>query len=101
MDWYSNYKILRGHWNVSKIKEVFPELDNLSYGEISDRLEDNDVYLIGPVYKKTPAWTRATVIPTIILYIILFLFRPLTYILTGKWGYSSIKLFNWFRMHGL
>ena len=86
---------------LTKFKEVFPELIKLTQDEIERRFEEElDIYLYTEEEKPVPFWIRLTFPFAILVIICLYLFLPINFIFTGKWGYAlnGTKIHNWFRM---
>ena len=104
------YRKLKCAWShnnaryIPNFTKIFPELSRISNEELCDRLIklNLDFYY----EEKTPVnvWMRLT-LPFAIIVMLLMLFAiPITFMITGKWGYSLGKknrLLNWFKLLGL
>lgn len=77
------------------LKESIPELTSYQ----KSKIYDNEIIRFSPFefYKEKETtsniWLRLSVIFLPVVWIILLLFLPITFILTGRWGYN--KRFNW------
>lgn len=105
------YRKLKRTWShndlnyIPKFRELFPELRNVDSEELADRFIDLglDFY----TEKKTPVKfvTRLTLPFALIAMLLMFMFMPFNFLITGNWGYtiskSNPRLLNWFRSLGL
>lgn len=89
-----------GYTHVPSFQKVFPELKRLSGEELCDRLcELNmDFYY----EEKTPVklWVRFTMPFALITILLMLLFLPVNFIITGHWGYSLGNrnyIYNWIK----
>lgn len=89
---YANY--------IPNFKKTFPELSKIDNEELCDRLIElkMDFYY----EEKAPVnfWMRLTLPFAIIMMFLMILSLPITFLITGEWGYSLGKknrLLNWFR----
>ena len=89
---YANY--------IPRFKNAFPELQKLSSEELADRFIELKMTFY--YEEKTPVsfWTRLTLPFALITMFLMIVGLPITFLITGKWGYSlgnKNRLFNWFR----
>jgi hypothetical protein len=104
------YRKLKRTWShsnanyIPNFQTVFPELKNLSSRELCDRL----IKLKLDFYheEKTPVslLRRLTLPFALIMYLLLVIGLPFTFLITGRWGYSlgqNNYILNWFRSLGL
>ncbi|MBG0514080.1 MULTISPECIES: hypothetical protein [Elizabethkingia] len=77
------------------LKESIPELTSYQKSKIyNDEIVRFSPFKFYKEKKETSnVWLRLSIIFLPIVWIILFLFLPLTFIITGRWGYSN--KFNW------
>lgn len=100
------YRKLKRVWSnndmnyIPKFRETFPELNKISSEEMCDRW----ISLGIDFYKEeeTPVrfWIRFTLPFAIFTMLIMFLFIPFNFLITGKWGYKIGKknyILNWFK----
>lgn len=95
-DGYMNY--------VPKFKETFPELKNLTREELADRFKSLGVEFYTVERKSIPILIRLTMPFAFVTVIIMVLFMPFHYLISGRWHYSlkdNCKLFNWLTAIGL
>lgn len=92
----------RGYINyMPEFKKVFPELKGVSSEEMADRFIE-----LGLDYfteKEIPVkwWVRLTLPFALIVFLLMLIGLPITFLVTGKWGYRLTDnnfLYNWFRM---
>lgn len=86
---------------IPNLRQVFPELNKLSSEELCDRFRKLKLDFYHE--EKTPVkpLVRLTLPFALILYILMFIFLPLKFIISGTWYYGaggSNKILNWFRM---
>lgn len=90
---YSSYE------GITKLKDVFPELRNLSYDELGDRWKQLGVNLYSEKITPVNKLVRLTMPFAIILIILMFIFIPFNFLITGTWTYKISKgiIYNWFK----
>lgn len=90
----------QGYMNyVPNFQETFPELKNLTREELADRFELLGVEFYTVERKPVPILIRLTMPFAFVTFVIMVLFMPLHYFITGHWHYSlkdNSKLMNWF-----
>lgn len=90
----------QGYMNyVPNFQETFPELKNLTREELADRFESLGVEFYTAERKPVPILIRLTMPFAFVTFVIMVLFMPLHYFITGHWHYSlkdNSKLMNWF-----
>ncbi len=101
------YRKLKRTWShndlnyIPKFKELFPELKNVDNEELADRFIELGLDFYTEIKEPVKFITRLTLPIAILVMIIMLLFIPFNYIITGNWGYSisktNPKLLNWFR----
>lgn len=100
------YRKLKRVWSyndmnyIPKFRETFPELNKVSSEEMCNRWVKLGVDFY--TEKKTPVtfWRRITLPFAIVVLIIMFISLPISFLITGQWGYplgDKSRLFNWFR----
>ena len=100
---YRKLKRVRSHGYMNyipKFRETFPELNNISSEEMSDRFR-----VLGLDFfqeKETPVKTlmRFTLPFAIILMVLMLIALPIAFLITGKWTYplgEKNTILNWFR----
>jgi len=100
------YRKLKRTWShndanyIPNFKKVFPELSKVSSGELCDRFIDLNIDFYCEEKKPVNLWIRLTLPFAILTMLTMLIFLPLTFLITGKWGYSlgeKNRLLNWFR----
>lgn len=90
----------QGYMNyVPNFQETFPELKNLTREELADRFKSLGVEFYTAERKPVPILIRLTMPFAFITFVIMVLFMPLHYLITGRWHYrlkDNSKLMNWF-----
>ncbi len=90
----------QGYMNyVPKFQETFPELKNLTREELADRFSSLGIEFYTTERKPVPILIRLTMPFAFVTFVIMVLFMPLHYFITGHWHYSlkdNSKLMNWF-----
>jgi len=87
--------------NTYQIKKVFPELKKLSSEEMVDRFIELGMDFYREEKEPVNVLIRFTLPLAIIMMVIMLVGLPITFLITGKWGYSlndKNVLLNWFRM---
>jgi hypothetical protein len=64
--------------------------------DIEDILKRSDFLIYKEEKKVSNFWLRLTIIPLLFMYILLFIFLPINFIISGKWSYSENFIF-WFK----
>ena len=100
------YRKLKRTWSngyanyMPRFKKVFPELSKLSSEEMANRLIELKMDFYYEEKKPVSFWTRLTLPFALITMLLMLLGLPITFLITGKWGYSlgeKNRLLNWFR----
>jgi hypothetical protein len=101
------YRKLKRTWShndlnyIPKFKELFPELKLVDNEELADRFIDLGLDFYTEVKTPVKFITRLTLPFALITIIVMFIFLPINFILTGQWGYalskSNPRILNWFR----
>lgn len=93
-----------GYMNyIPKFQETFPELKHLTREELADRFITLGVEFYTSKRKPVPIWIRLTMPFALITIVMMILFMPLNYLITGYWRYdlkNNGKLMNWFNAVG-
>jgi len=100
------YNKLKRTWShsslnhVPRLKEVFPELSKLNNEQLCDRFIELglDFYTEDKVAVKW--WIRLTLPLAAIAMLTMMIILPITFIVTGTWGYSlttKSRTLNWFK----
>jgi hypothetical protein len=88
----------------TKFKKEFQELKDIDSDVLEERLKNIGIYNYEEIDKfETNLFIRLSLPFALIVWILLFIFLPVNYILTGKWGYNFKNkefLVNWFRKLG-
>ena len=82
------------------LKKRIPELSKVDAEYITSRLRGSNMEFYKRETVKTPFYSRLTLIPALVLMLVLFIFMPVNYIISGKWGYKWIWLKNWLNSLG-
>lgn len=100
------YRKLKRTWSngylnyIPRFKNEFPELSKVDSEELCDRFKRLNLDFYYEEVKPIKLWVRLTLPFAVILYLIMFLFIPFNFFITGKWGYSLNDkniILNWFR----
>lgn len=101
------YRKLKRTWShndldyIPKFKELFPELRKVDSEVLADRFIDLGLDFYTGVETPIKLVTRLTMPFAILVMILMFVFIPIKFIITGNWRYSIDKsnprLLNWFR----
>lgn len=100
------YRKLKRTWSngymnyIPKFTKAFPELSHIDSEEMCDRF--NELGLDFYTEKVTPVkwWIRLTLPFGLTLMLLMFLFLPFNFLITGQWGYSLGEknyILNWLR----
>jgi len=85
---------------MPRFKKVFPELSKLSSEEMVDRLIELRMDFYYEEKEPVSFWIRLTLPFALLTMLLMIVGLPLTFLITGKWGYSlgnKNRLLNWFR----
>lgn len=80
--------------------EEFPELKGLDKEELGRRFDNLNIEYYQEDVTKVNLLIRFTLPIAVILLLSMYLFMPVYFIITGKWGYSlgnNNKIINWFK----
>ena len=100
------YRKLKRTWSngyanyMPRFKKVFPELSKLSSEEMADRLIELKMDFYYEEKEPVKIWVRLTLPFALLAMIIMIVGLPLTFLITGNWGYSlgeKNRLLNWFK----
>ena len=83
---------------ANKLRKLFPELRNVS--NIDDTLRLGQIFVLKQKQATSHKWIRLTLPFAFIFCILLFLFLPFRYMVTGSWDYNSQWVYNWFKSLG-
>ena len=81
--------------------ETFPELKYLSSEELADRFANLGIDFYTNDEDSVTPLIRLTLPIAFVVILIMFLFLPVNFILSGRWGYNFSKknvIRNWFEM---
>lgn len=84
---------------VPKLKTVFPEIKHLDDYELSDRFRELNLKFYSEEIKPVNGWIRLTLPFAIVLFLLMIVFIPVYFIITGKWSYELTNksiVRNWF-----
>ena len=90
-------KRVNEYFVACKLKNIMPQLKNVDVEVIEDYLERTNCIFYEEKSKPTPKWLRFTLPFALILFILMFLFLPINFIITGRWGYNRNGALNWFK----
>ncbi len=99
------YRKLRRIWShndmnhIPEFRKLFPELNNVSSEEMCDRWVSLGIDFYTNEETPVPFILRLTLPFAVIVFLLMFLFLPIMFIFTGKWGYGYSehnRIFNWF-----
>jgi len=99
MSYYNRLKRINDYSVAGQIKKKFPEL-KMTTLDIEKRLLELDFEFYEDTKVKIPLSIRLTLILALILIPFLFIYMPINYIATGRWGFRAEWLSNWFKMLG-
>lgn len=100
------YRKLKRTWSngylnyIPRFKNEFPELSKVDSEELCDRFKRLNLDFYYEEVKPIKLWVRLTLPFAVILYLIMLLFIPFNFLITGAWGYSLNDkniILNWFR----
>jgi len=100
MSFYWKLKKVDYYWAAIELKDRLPELKNADTEMIADNLRGSKLNFYSRSEKKTPFWIRVTLPFAVICLLLLFLFMPINYFITGEWGYELEFFANWMRKLG-
>ena len=90
-----NYRFLHD------FKNKFPELSKLDSEELCDRFSDLNMDFYYEKKTEVNNLVRLTLPFAIILVLLMFILLPITFMITGKWGFpitEKNKIYNWFKI---
>lgn len=85
---------------IPRFKELFPELKKVSNEDLVDRFIDLGLDFYTEKKKSVSKFNRLTMPFALILMLLMLIFMPLLFLLTGSWKYpltEKSKILNWFR----
>jgi hypothetical protein len=85
---------------IPKFKELFPELKKVDSEELADRFYELGLDFYTETVTPVKFWLRFTLPFAILAMLSMFLFAPISFLITGRWGYSLGEknfFLNWFR----
>ncbi len=85
---------------IPKFRELFPELNHISREKMCDRWSSLGIDFYTEEKTSVSFWIRLTLPFALIVMIFMFLFLPINFIITGKWGYGYSKnnfVYNWLK----
>jgi len=101
------YRKLKRTWShndlnyIPKFRELFPELSKVDSEILADRFIELGLDFYTEEKTAVKPLIRLTLPFAIIVMILMFIFIPINFLITGNWGYSISKsnprLLNWFR----
>ena len=92
------YRKLKRTWSngyanyMPRFKKVFPELSKLSSEEMVDRLIELRMDFYYEEKEPVSFWIRLTLPFALLTMLLMIVGLPLTFLITGKWGYSLGKI---------
>jgi hypothetical protein len=98
---YREIKRINNHGSVyiPKLKKVFPEIKHLDDYELSARFRELNLIFYSEEIKPVNGWIRLTLPFAIILFLLMIVFTPVYFLITGKWSYELTNksvVRNWF-----
>lgn len=100
MKFYKLNRVFSDNWfYIPNFKETFPELKHLTNGELASRFKKLNLRFYEEKEVAVNKWVRLTLPFALIIMLLMFLFLPIWYMVTGRWTYSIDKgrLYNWIR----
>ncbi len=85
------------HFTAIELRKLFPELKILSTEQVEEKLISSNLEFYEMEKVKTSIWMRLTLPLVCIISLILLLWMPCKFIITGKWGYKIEWFSNWIR----
>jgi hypothetical protein len=85
---------------MPKFRETFPELNKVSSEEMCDRWCSLGIDFYTEEKTEVKGWIRLTLPFALILFVLMLVGLPFSFIITGKWSYGSgdkSLILNWFR----
>lgn len=101
MNTYYKLRRLSDKEVIKRFKDGIPEFENMSHEKIRDYLSESNLEFFESVECKTSAWHRLMLPFALVLYLVMFLCLPITFMVTGVWGYKNLMILNWFKSLGL
>ena len=89
------------YFTAIELKKRIPELKGLNADTITDNLRGSNLEFFYKEKVETNVLIRLTLPFALIIGLILFIFSPINYMITGHWGYKTKWLTNWFKALGL
>ena len=84
-----------------KFKKEFPELSKLDSEELCERLIKLNMEFYYTEPTKVGILTRLSMPFALIMMLLMIVFLPINFIITGSWGYKWDRIFNWFKAVGI
>jgi hypothetical protein len=100
------YRKLKRVWShndinyIPNFQKVFPELSKIDSEELCDRFIELNIEFYCEEETPVNFWIRLTLPFAIFTMLLMILVSPISFLITGKWGYSlgqKNRLLNWFR----
>ena len=100
------YRKLKRTWSYNNLNhipnfsKVFPELSKVNNEELADRFIELGLDFYTEEKTPVPIWVRFTMPFALIVMLLMIIWLPINFFITGKWGYSlgdKNILLNWFR----
>ena len=85
---------------IPNLTTVFPELKYIKSEELCDRLRRLNLEFYYEVKTPVKPWIRLTLPLALIMWLLMFIGLPFTFIITGSWGYGYNDkniIRNWFK----
>jgi len=79
------------------LKRLIPELKDMSAEDIEYHLKGSNIVFHKENVKHVTLLRRLTLPFAILTLIIGFIFMPIAFMITGKWGYDKNWIYNWFK----
>lgn len=100
------YRKLKRTWSHNSIhyipgfRKAFPELSKVDDEEMANRFADLGIDFYTEEKAPVPLMMRLTLPIALILFVLMLIWLPIQFIITGKWGYAlkkENKILNWFK----
>jgi len=98
MNFYWKLNKCNYFFTAIELKKRIKELDKIDAYYIADCLKGSNLEFYQETKEKVPFGVRLTIIPAILVIILLWIFLPINFIITGRWSYEFKWMENWFRM---
>lgn len=100
MKFYNKLKQKKTYWAALELKKAIPELKNIDSELLGSYLNSTKLEFYEGLKAPVKVWLRFTMPFAIITILLMLVFMPVVFIITGIWGYRIKWIINWFRSIG-